>query len=415
MVAKGLAFHLIAAGERPLSLSPLSKRSGTGCINPVVVTLLAVATIQVMTIYGDSQAARIWPQAILHLDMDAFYVNVHLLDTPADAGMPLVIGGQPQTRGVVASASYEARQKGIRSAMPTSTALRLCPQLKIVPANWPRIRECSRQVMEVLAAYGPLEQISVDEAYLDLSAAPDPLPLATGVQRAVRQETGLPASVGLATSKLVAKVASDHEKPSGCTIVLPGAEAAFLAPLPTRVIWGIGPRTAAKLAGLGVTTCGQLAEVDEARLTAVVGRQAASLRQRARGVDERPVVTERGEAKSVSQEWTFDRDVGDAAQLAARLRQQAAQVAQMLRQRGLVAHTIRVKFRWADFTTFTRQQSLATPVDDEERIYRVGEALWREHWPPGQPMRLIGLGATGLTPGGEGRQLQLPFGLGDGA
>jgi DNA polymerase IV len=362
-----------------------------------------------MTVYGNPDPPPVWLRAILHLDMDAFYVNVHLLDNPGDKGLPLVIGGPPQSRGVVASASYEARQLGIRSAMPTSTAVRLCPDLKIVSANWPRIRECSRQVMAVLAAYGPLEQISVDEAYLDLSEAADPLPLAEIIQTTVQRETGLPASVGLATSKLVAKVASDHEKPAGCVIVLPGSEAAFLAPLSVRVIWGVGPRTAEKLAELDITTCGQLAQTDAGLLWPVFGRQAVELRERAAGVDERIVEAEHGQPKSISQEWTFDRDVNDPALLGERLREQAESVAQSLQKRGLAAHTIRVKFRWDDFTTFTRQKSLAQPVDDAAMIERVGLAIWREHWPPGQRMRLIGLGATGLVPAGEERQLGLPL------
>jgi DNA polymerase-4 len=362
-----------------------------------------------MTTFGDLSVTHTWPQAILHLDMDAFYVNVHLLDHPQDAGLPLVIGGQPTSRGVVASASYEARQLGIRSAMPTSTAVRLCPALKIVPANWPRIRECSHQVMDILAAYGPVEQISVDEAYVDLSSFTDPQPLAETIRTAVKSSIQLPASVGLATSKLVAKVASDHEKPQGCTLVLPGHEAAFLAPLPVRVIWGIGPRAAEKLAALAIHTCGALATADMALLYTQFGRQAAELQQRALGIDERPVQAERGQPKSISQEWTFDQDVNDPARLREQLRWQADSVAQSLQKRSLVAHTIRVKFRWADFTTFTRQKSVAQPVDDAQTIYQVALAIWQEHWPPGQRMRLIGLGVTGLTPATR-RQLGFQFG-----
>jgi DNA polymerase IV len=361
-----------------------------------------------MTIFGNLTLDHFWPRAVLHLDMDAFYVNVHILDQPQDAGLPLVIGGKPTSRGVVASASYEARKLGIRSAMPTSTAVRLCPTLKIVPANWPRIRECSRQVMAVLEDYGPVEQVSVDEAYVDLSDTADPLPLAEMIRTAVKNQTQLPASVGLASSKLVAKVASDHEKPQGCTIVLPGHEAAFMAPLPTRAIWGIGPRTAEKLAALGIISCGQLAVVETAVLQTAFGNQADSLQQRARGIDKRPVKAERGPPKSISQEWTFDRDVSDPAQLQAQLREQAASVAQSLQKRALVAQTVRVKFRWADFTTFTRQKSLEQPLDDADLIYRVAETLWQENWPPGQPMRLIGLGVTGLSDD-EQRQLRFNF------
>ena len=162
--------------------------------------------------------------------MDAFFVNVHILDHPEDAGMPLAVGGRPETRGVISSASYEARQFGVRSAMPSGRAMRLCPQLKIVGNAWPRIRECSRQVMAILTEYGPIEKMSVDEAYVDLAEAQDPERLARKIQQRVKEETKLPASVGLATSKLVAKVASDFGKPEGCTFVRPGEEASFLQP-----------------------------------------------------------------------------------------------------------------------------------------------------------------------------------------
>ncbi|MEJ2175901.1 MAG: DNA polymerase IV, partial [bacterium] len=203
--------------------------------------------------------------------MDAFFVNVHVLHHAEDAGIPLVVGGQPQRRGVVSSASYEARQFGVRSAMPTAHARRLCPELKIVPPVWSQIKSCSRQVMAVLSDFGPLEQISVDEAYVDLSAAAEPEQAARTIQAQVKTRTKLPASVGLATSKLVAKVASDEGKPEGCVFVAPGAEARFMAPLPTRVIWGIGPKTAEKLAGQGIDTCGQLAAAEEPVLRRLFG------------------------------------------------------------------------------------------------------------------------------------------------
>ncbi len=335
-----------------------------------------------------------WPRAILHLDMDAFYVNVHILDHPEDAGRPLAIGGQPEQRGVVASASYEARKMGVRSAMPMSTAVRLCRDLKIAPASWERIRECSRQVMSILDDFGDVEQMSVDEAYVDLSEWDNPQEKAAEIRTAVKANTQLPCSVGLASSKLVAKVASDHDKPEGFTIVLPGNEAAFLAPLPTRVIWGIGPRTAEKLANLNIHTCEQLALADLGLLQGAFGSQAASLKERARGVDGRSVKPDRGLAKSISQEWTFSQDVDDPERLRSQLHKMAGRVAQSLQKRQLVAHTVTVKFRWADFTTFTRQRSLEVGIDDAETIYAVAEAIWEEHWPPGQKMRLLGVGVS---------------------
>ncbi len=341
-----------------------------------------------------SAAKKIWDRAILHLDMDAFYVNVHILDHPDDAERPLAIGGKPDKRGVVASASYEARKLGVRSAMPMSTAVRLCPNLTIASANWPRIRECSRQVMALLDAYGPVEQMSVDEAYVDLSAWDNPEGKAAEIRGAVKAETNLPCSVGLASSKLVAKVASDHDKPEGFTVVPPGQEAAFLAPLPTRAIHGIGPRTAEKLTKLGIQTCEQLALADLGMLQGAFGSQGVSLKQRARGVDKRPVKAERGMAKSISQEWTFSQDVNDPARLRQQLQTMCAKVAQSLQKRELVAHTVTVKFRWADFTTFTRQRSLEVGIDDAQTIYALAEAIWTEHWPPGQKMRLLGVGVS---------------------
>jgi DNA polymerase-4 len=337
-----------------------------------------------------------WPRAVLHLDMDAFYVNVHILDHPEDKGIPLIVGGQPNKRGVVASASYEARALGIRSAMACSQAVRLCPQVKIVPANWPRINGCSAQVMAILAQYGPVEKMSVDEAYVDLSEQDRPEEVVKEVQTAVQTQTRLPCSVGLATSKLVAKVASDHDKPQGCTIVRPGSEAEFMAPLPTRAIWGIGPKTAEKLATLSIQTCGQLAAANPGQLHALVGNQAAELQQRAQGIDPRSVQPHDGPPQSISQEWTFNTDINDAAILCHQLEKMCASIAQSLQKRTLVARTVYVKFRWADFTTFTRQKSVTVGIDGEQEIYRLAEMIWRENWPEGQRMRLLGVGVSNV-------------------
>lgn len=350
-----------------------------------------------------------WPIAILHLDMDAFFVNVHILDHPEDAGIPLAVGGRPDSRGVISSASYEARKFGVRSAMPSGRALRLCPSLKIVGNTWPRIRECSRQVMDILVEYGPLEKMSVDEAYVDLTGSPEPERLAETIRRRVKAETGLPTSIGLATGKLVAKVASDYDKPEGFTVVAPGQEAEFLGPQPVRVILGIGPRTAERLQDeFQIQRCGQLAAHDPAALARVFGRQAASLQRRARGVDSRPVIAERGKPKSISQEWTFSQDVDDPEVLQTQIRKQSASVARSLQKRKLVAHTVRVKFRWADFTTFTRQKSVEVGIDDEEKIYQMALVIWRENWPAGQQMRLIGVGVSGLE---EPAARQFDFGF----
>jgi DNA polymerase-4 len=349
-----------------------------------------------------------WSRAILHLDMDAFYVNVHILDHPDDKGIPLIVGGQPDQRGVVASASYEARARGIRSAMPCSQAVRLCPQVKIVPANWPRIHECSAQVMAILEEYGPVEKMSVDEAYVDLSEQEYPEEVVREVQTAVHSQTHLPCSVGLATSKLVAKVASDHDKPQGCTVVPPGSEATFMAPLSTRAIWGIGPKTAEKLTALGIQNCGQLATADLGQLQAVLGKLAAELQQRAQGIDPRPVQPYYGPPQSISQEWTFNNDINDRAVLLRQLEKMCQSVARSLQKRQLSARTVYVKFRWADFTTFTRQKSVTVTIDSDVEIYRLAVAIWEENWPPGQRMRLLGVGVSNLE---EASVRQLGFGF----
>jgi DNA polymerase-4 len=341
--------------------------------------------------------------------MDAFYVNVHLLDHPEDSGVPLVVGGQPHQRGVVSSASYEARKWGIRSAMPTVTAVRLCPTLKIVPVNWERVHECSQQIMEILRQYGPVEQMSVDEAYIDLGAWERPVEVAGEVKTAVKSQTRLPCSVGLATSKLVAKVASEHEKPEGFTVVLPGTEAAFLAPLPARALWGIGPKTAERLAQRGIMTCGQLVTADTLVLQQIVGNQAQSLKERAAGVDERPVQAEQGLPKSISQEWTFNTDVGDPELLRQQLETMCQEVARHLQKRQLVAHTVTVKFRWADFTTYTRQKSVEVGFDEAAVLYKIAHDIWEEHWPREKKLRLLGVGVSKLEDL-QTRQLGFDFG-----
>ena len=344
---------------------------------------------------GKREAAE-WQRAILHLDMDAFFVNVHLLDHPEDRGIPLAVGGRPEGRGVVASASYEARRFGVRSAMPAARALRLCPQLKFVGRDWPRIGACSRQVMAILRDYGPVEQVSVDEAYVDLRDHRDPPASARAIRERVQGETSLPTSVGLAPNKLVAKVASDHDKPEGCTVVRPGEEGAFLEALPVRVIWGIGPRTAERLALMGIRTCGELAAADPVAVELEFGNHGASLQRRAQGKDERPVEAERGRPKSISQERTFNHDVDDAAFLRKKLQSMAEGVAVSLQKQGLIAHTVFVKFRWADFTTFTRQRTVEVGMDDAEAIAHQAITIWEEHWPPEQRVRLLGVGVSKL-------------------
>jgi DNA polymerase-4 len=262
--------------------------------------------------------------------------------------------------------------------------------------------------MAILEEYGPLEKMSVDEAYVDLSDHPDPQTLVPEIRQRVKDETGLPASIGLATSKLVAKVASDHDKPEGNTIILPGEEAAFLAPLPVRVIWGIGPRTAERLAALAIQSCGQLATADPGDLTAEFGSHAAGMQmqRRAQGIDARSVEPDRGPPKSISNEWTFNEDINDPAVLLDRLEKMILGVGKSLRGSNLMAQTVNLKFRWADFTTFTRQKSTTVPFDSDDDIRLLAHAIWEENWPPGQRVRLLGVGVSKLS---MPQQIQLGF------
>ena len=341
-------------------------------------------------------------RAIIHLDMDAFFAAVEVLESPDLADKPVVVGGRPEERGVVAAASYPARAFGVRSAMPMARALRLCPRAVILPPRHDAYRTYSRQVMAILHEASPLvEQMSVDEAYLDLTDQVDEWEEAVGIARRlqarVRDEVGLSSSLGVATNKLVAKVASDRDKPGGLTVVRPGEEAAFLAPLPVRVLWGVGPVTAQKLAEMGVDTVGELAQVGEEGLVARFGKHGAEMARQARGVDERPVTTEH-ERKSISQETTFTRDLRSVDALKRQLWRLSRGVAHYLKRTELAAGTVAIKLRYADFTTLTRQMRLAVPTDDEREIYRAALVLLQRAWERGKAVRLLGVAARNLCP-----------------
>jgi len=342
------------------------------------------------------------PRAIIHLDLDAFYAAVEVLENPDLAGKPVVVGGRPEERGVVAAASYPAREFGVRSAMPMSRALSLCPEAIVLPPRHGLYRDYSRRVMAILRQTSPLvEQMSIDEAYLDLTEQVPTweasIEVARELQAQIKKGCGLSASLGVATNKLVAKVASDRDKPGGLTVVRPGEEAAFLAPLPVRVLWGVGPVTAEKLAAMGVTTVGQLARLSEEELWAQFGRRGAEMAQAARGIDERPVVTEH-EAKSVSQETTFPRDLTDVEALREQLWQLSQGMARRLKKVERAAGTVAIKLRYADFITLTRQTTLAVPTDDERVIYQAAVALLDRAWKRGRPVRLLGVAGRHLSP-----------------
>jgi DNA polymerase-4 len=353
-------------------------------------------------------------RTIIHLDLDAFFCAVEEQLDPALRGRPFAVGGRPESRGVVSSASYMARRFGVHSAMPMAQAVRLCPELVVVPPNFSAYRAASQQVMERLHTLTPLvEQISIDEAFLDVTALGQPGDsLAARLQTTIRDELGLSCSLGVATNKLLAKIATDVGKslvrsgkmPQAICVVPPGEEAAFLAPLPTTALWGVGPKTADKLAALGIRTIGDIAAWPAPDLARRFGQHGEDLARRARGMDDRPIVTERA-AKSISQETTFARDVSDRAMLERTLREQAAEIAQKLRRNDLLGTTVKLKIRWPDFTTPTRQLTLPQPTDDSDDIADAALRLFGQIWRGGQAVRLIGVGVSGL--GSPPRQLSL--------
>lgn len=351
---------------------------------------------------------------ILHLDLDAFFCAVEEQRNPRLRGRPFAVGGRPDQRGVVSSANYPARKFGVRSAMPMAQALRLCPDLIVVQQRHGVYGDVSQRVMAKLAVVTPLvEQLSIDEAFLDVTdRSTSAESIARQVQASINRELDLPCSLGVASNKLVAKIANNVGKasargdspPNAIMVVPPGQEAAFLAPLPTRELWGVGARTAERLAELGMHTIGDIAHHPVEDLIARFGKHGTDMARRARGIDDRPVTTERVR-KSVSQERTFARDIHDRQQLEGVLRQLAHQVAGMLAARGLAGGTVKLKLRWPDFTTLTRQTSFEQPTADGDLIADAALRLFHGEWRPGKAVRLLGVGVAGLQ--SEARQLSL--------
>ena len=354
------------------------------------------------------------PRNILHLDLDAFFCAVEELHDPSLHGKAFAVGGRPEERGVVASCSYAARRFGVRSALPISRALRLCPGLLVISRHHGNYGEMSVKVMQRLHDLSPLvEQISIDEAFVDISDLREaPETIAHRLQKHVNDELGLPCSVGVATNKLVAKIATEVGKktakkdqpPNAVTVVRPGTEAAFLEPLSANMLWGVGPKTAARLAEYGIKTIGDLARRPEADLIRWFGENGRDLARRACGVDNSPVTTEH-EVKSISQETTFARDVRDDKLLANTLRELSAEVGRRLRQANIAGTTVKIKLRWPDFTTLTRQVTMSQPTDQDEEIYRLALDLLGNVRAKGKAVRLIGVGVSGL--GAPLRQLEL--------
>ncbi len=354
------------------------------------------------------------PSTILHLDLDAFFCSVEELNDQSLRGKPFAVGGRPEERGVVASCSYAARALGVHSAMPMSQALRLCPDLIIVSHSHGKYGEMSRQVMDRLHNLsGLVEQISIDEAFVDISDIREPAQeIARKLQKKIMDEVRLPSSIGVATNKLVAKIATETGKkaargpnyPYAITVVPAGTEAEFLAPLPVSMLWGVGPKTEKRLSDLGIHSIGQLAALGEPALAALFGENGREMARHAQGLDDRPVSPEHA-TKSISQETTFSRDVRDDKLLEATLRELSAQVGKSLRHEHLAGLTVKLKIRWPDFTTLTRQTTLPGVTDLDDEIYETARNLLHKVREKGQPVRLIGVGVSNL--GEPTRQMEL--------
>ncbi|HTQ79240.1 MAG TPA: DNA polymerase IV [Thermoanaerobaculia bacterium] len=347
---------------------------------------------------------------VLHCDMDCFYAAVHMRDDPSLAGKPVVIGGRPETRGVVAAASYEARRFGIHSAMPSSRALRLCPQVIFIPPDFRRYRRESEKIFALYREFTPVIQtVSLDEAYLDLTDRLGVFGTATRVaqeiRRRVREERGLTVSVGVGPNRLIAKIASDFHKPDGLTVVPPAKVQAFLDPLPVRRLHGVGPATEKALVEMGIATVSDLRGRTVEDLVDRFGRQGRVLHEFAQGIDERPVEVHQ-ETKSLSTESTYPVDLSTLAEMEKQIDGMGREVAAALAKHAVAACTITLKLRYADFTTVTRSRTMAYPVTEGEDIAACAKDLLAKTEAAKRPVRLLGVGASTLV---RGRLAQLPL------
>ncbi len=346
------------------------------------------------------------PRRIMHIDLDAFFVSVEQVLNPELKGKPVVVGGKPDRRGVVAAASYEARAFGVHSAMPLLTASRLCPQAIFIEGNYKRYRQASEKFMAILADFSPyLEPLGIDEAYLDAtgfeSLHGSIRKMAEKIRQRVKDELGLCASIGIASSKVVAKVASDASKPDGLLEVPASGESAFLAPLPVNRLPGVGKKSEQALKQLGISTIGQLAASSPEALKSQFGSYGILIHDHASGLDDRKVEPPAA-AKSISRETTFSRDTRDMTLVQATLRYLSERVGSELRQEEKRARCIALKLRYADFTTITRQQTLFQPDDTDQTIFETGLKLLKNELPRSkQAVRLIGIGVSSLVEAGK--------------
>ncbi len=338
---------------------------------------------------------------ILHCDMDAFYASVEERDRPDLVGHPVIVGGSPEKRGVVAAANYVAREYGVHSAMPATTARRLCPQGIFLPSRIPYYAEVSGQIREIFERFTPLvEPLSLDEAFLDVTGSEGlfgpAFQIGQQIKEIVRTEIRLVVSVGIAPNKFLAKIASDLQKPDGFVVVEPDGMQEFLDPLPVERLWGVGRQGSKLLQRLGIRTIRQLRQWPMELLQHHFGSHGEHLWQLAHGIDDRRVVPER-EAKSISHETTFDTDIDDPEVLRAWLLDLTEQVAWRLRRHGLRGRAVQLKVRFADFSTITRSQTLPEPTDITDELWQVAVAMLCERLPARHlPVRLLGMGVAGL-------------------
>ena len=359
----------------------------------------------------DALSSAPWEgRAILLVDLDAFFASVEQLDHPAWRGKPVIVGGDARRRGVVSTASYEAREYGVHSAMPSSTAESLCPDAIWTEGHFGRYREVSDQVMAILFDETPhVQQVSIDEAFLDVTPTSvnreHPVSVARRIQSRV-EELGVTCSIGVGTTKAIAKLASDMDKPRGLTVVLPGSEAGFMGPLPVRALSGIGAAAERKLKEHGIETLGQLAAADDELVERMLGKVGRVMLDRARGMEDAPVVPENG-VKSVSNETSFARDLTVRADIEAAIGTMAAKVGRRLRRKGLAGRTLALKVRYADRSVRSVQRLLARPSSDEYEFAGLLREMLDDLWQPGMALRLVGVAVTGFEDDAEAEQLSL--------
>lgn len=359
----------------------------------------------------DALTATPWVgRAILLVDLDAFFASVEQLDHPGWRGKPVIVGGDSRRRGVVSTASYEARKYGVHSAMPSSTAERLCPDAIWTTGHYDRYREMSNKVMAVLYDETPhVQQVSIDEAFLDVTPTnvnrEHPVAIARRIQERV-EKLGVTCSIGVGTTKAIAKLASDMDKPRGLTVVLPGSEASFMGPLPVRALSGIGASAERRLKEHGIETLGQLAAADDSLIEKMLGKVGRVMLERARGLEEAPVVAD-DEVKSVSNETSFAQDLTDRADIEAAIDTMAAKVGRRLRRKGLAGRTLALKVRYADRSVRSVQQPLAQPSHDEYEFISLLHDMLDELWAPGMALRLVGVAVIGFSGDNGAEQLSL--------